>query len=190
MQDSASCCTNKLVMDSQKKERFTVLDWTGIFPDLNTIKNIWLFIKKKLKEDHTTTSLPKLIEAIKRMCVRDMPRNYFKKFGFNTKEAADGDRSEGGDDQILKTLKNCIKKSTQLNIFCRNNNVYFLHFKICIFQLVIFLLQTLSLDTTFISAGGLLGIYALQGNTSFIYQNVGSGKGSGLKRYYSTFDVG
>jgi hypothetical protein len=55
---------------------------------------------------------------------------------------------------------------------------------------VIFLLQTLSLDTTFISAGGLLGIYTLQGNTSFIYQNVGSGKGSGLKRYYSTFDVG
>jgi hypothetical protein len=39
--------------------------------------------------------------------VRDMPRNYFKKFGFHTKEAADGDKSEGRDDQILKTLKNC-----------------------------------------------------------------------------------
>jgi hypothetical protein len=48
MQDSAPCCTKKLVMDSQKKERFTVLDWTGIFPDLNTIKNCWSFIKKKV----------------------------------------------------------------------------------------------------------------------------------------------
>ncbi len=36
-------------------------------------------MKKKLKEDHTITSQPKLIAAIKRMWVRDMPKEYFQK---------------------------------------------------------------------------------------------------------------
>jgi transposase len=79
MQDGAPCHASKLVIESLKKEKFTVLEWPGNSPDFNPIENCWSFMKKKLKEDHTITSLPKLIEAIKRMWVRDIPKEYFQK---------------------------------------------------------------------------------------------------------------
>jgi transposase len=79
MQDGAPCHTSKLVMDSLKKQKLNVLEWPGNSPDLNPIENCWSFMKKKLKEGHTITSLPKLIAAIKRMWVRDIPKEYFQK---------------------------------------------------------------------------------------------------------------
>jgi hypothetical protein len=35
-------------------------------------------MKRKLKEDHTITSIPKLMQAIKKMWLKDMTRDYFK----------------------------------------------------------------------------------------------------------------
>lgn len=79
MQDGAPCHTSKLVMSCLKEKNIKVLDWPGNSPDLNPIENCWSFMKKKLKEDHTITSVPKLMHAIKMMFVTDMPKAYFVK---------------------------------------------------------------------------------------------------------------
>jgi hypothetical protein len=65
-------------MKRQKKERFTVLHWPGNSPNLYPNLTCCLFMKKKLKEDHTITSMPKLMEAFKKMWMRDMLWEYFK----------------------------------------------------------------------------------------------------------------
>jgi transposase len=80
LQDGAPCHKSKLVMNRLKEmeKEFTVLDWPGNSPDLNPIENCWSHMKRKLKgETHSTTSLPKLITAIKTMWVTDMPHSYF-----------------------------------------------------------------------------------------------------------------
>jgi transposase len=80
LQDGAPCHTSKLVMKRLKEmeDEFKVLDWPGNSPDLNPIENCWSFMKHKLKaEKFKTTSLPKLINAIKLMWVTDLPQQYF-----------------------------------------------------------------------------------------------------------------
>jgi transposase len=80
LQDGAPCHKSKLVMNRLKEmeKEFQVLDWPGNSPDLNPIENCWSQMKRKLKaERHSTTSLPKLITAIKTMWVTDMPHSYF-----------------------------------------------------------------------------------------------------------------
>jgi hypothetical protein len=54
------------------------MDWPGNSPDLNPIENLWSIMKKKLKEDHTITSLKKLQDAIKNMWVK-LPNDLMKK---------------------------------------------------------------------------------------------------------------
>jgi transposase len=61
-----------------KKERFSILDWPGNSHDFNPIENCWSHMKRKLKEDHTITSVPKMMQAIKKMWLKDMTRDYFK----------------------------------------------------------------------------------------------------------------
>jgi transposase len=80
LQDGAPCHTSKVVMNRLKemKAEFSVLDWPGNSPDLNPIENCWSYMKLKLKAARfDTTSLPKLIHAIKKMWVEDMPSSYF-----------------------------------------------------------------------------------------------------------------
>jgi transposase len=67
LQDRASCHTSKKVMGFLREKRIAVMDWPGNLPDLNPIENLWLIIKKGLKDNHTITSLPKLQEATKRL---------------------------------------------------------------------------------------------------------------------------
>lgn len=78
MQDGAPCHRSKKVMEVLRKEKFSILDWPGNSPDLNPIENCWSYMKKKLKEDHTITSVPKMMQAIKKMWVKDMSLDYFK----------------------------------------------------------------------------------------------------------------
>jgi transposase len=78
LQDRASCHTSKKVMGFLREERITLMDWPGNSPDLNPIENLWLIIKKGLKDNHTITSLPKLQEAIKRLWVK-MPNSLMRK---------------------------------------------------------------------------------------------------------------
>jgi hypothetical protein len=53
-----------------REKRVDVMDWPGNSPNLNPIENLWSIMKKKLKEDHTITSLNKLQDAIKKMWVQ------------------------------------------------------------------------------------------------------------------------
>jgi transposase len=70
LQDGAPCHTSKKVMAFLREKRVDVMDWPGNSPDLNPIENLWSIMKKKLKEDHTITSLNKLQDAIKKMWVQ------------------------------------------------------------------------------------------------------------------------
>ena len=79
LQDGAPCHKSKVVMESLKKEKFTIIDWPGNSPDLNPIENCWSYMKAKLKDDASVTSIPKLIAAIKKMWVKELPQEYFKK---------------------------------------------------------------------------------------------------------------
>ena len=81
LQDGAPCHKSKKVMEHLRtfEKEFSVMDWPGNSPDLNPIENCWSYMKMKLKNDHTITSLPKLIDAIKLMWVTEMDINYFKK---------------------------------------------------------------------------------------------------------------
>jgi transposase len=69
LQDGAPCHTSKKVMAFLKERKISVMDWPGNSPDLNPIENLWAIMKGKLKKDHTITSLPLLIKAIKMMWV-------------------------------------------------------------------------------------------------------------------------
>ncbi len=78
LQDRASCHTSKKVMGFLREKRIAVMDWPGNSPNLNPIENLWLIIKKGLKDNHTITLLPKLQEATKRLWVK-MPNNLMRK---------------------------------------------------------------------------------------------------------------
>jgi transposase len=78
MQDGAPCHRSKMVMEVLKKEKFSILDWPGNSSDLNAIENCWSHMKRKLKEDHIITSVPKMMQTIKKMWVHDMLRDYVK----------------------------------------------------------------------------------------------------------------
>jgi hypothetical protein len=78
LQDGALCHTSKKVMAFLREKRVAVMDWPGNSPDLNPIENLWSIMKKKLKEDHTITSLNKLQDAIKKMWVQ-MPNDLMMK---------------------------------------------------------------------------------------------------------------
>jgi hypothetical protein len=60
-----------------REKRVAVMDWPGNSSDLNPIKNLWSIMKKKLKEDHTNTSLKKLQDTVK-MWVQ-VPNDLMKK---------------------------------------------------------------------------------------------------------------
>lgn len=81
LQDGAPCHKSRRSMAvlKQKEKEFSVMDWPGNSPDLNPIENVWSVMKAKLKNDHSITSLPKLIKAIKIMWVSDMSKELFRK---------------------------------------------------------------------------------------------------------------
>jgi DDE superfamily endonuclease len=79
LQDGAPCHTRRKKMAVLKAEKIEAMDWPGNSPDLNPIKNLWSIMKARLKRDHTITSLPLLINAIKKMWVTDLPISMMKK---------------------------------------------------------------------------------------------------------------
>jgi hypothetical protein len=81
LQDGAPCHTSKLVKNylNESRDRFSIMDWPGNSPDLNAIENCWSYMKRRLMGNTNITSLPKLQEAIKRMCELDMGLSYFRK---------------------------------------------------------------------------------------------------------------
>ena len=81
LQDGAPCHTSKKSMAvlKEREKQFTVMDWPGNSPDLNPIENLWSIMKRRLKRDHTITSLEKLVEAIKRMWISEVPNSLCKR---------------------------------------------------------------------------------------------------------------
>jgi transposase len=81
LQDDTPCHKRKVVMNYLKESQvqFSIMDWPGNSPDLNPIENCWSYMKKKLKGNPGITSLPKLMEAIKMMWVKDMKLDYVQK---------------------------------------------------------------------------------------------------------------
>ena len=75
LQDGAPCHTSKrsIAVLKKKEKEFTVMDWPGNSPDLNPIENLWSIMKRKLKKNHTITSLEKLVKEIKVMWVNIKP---------------------------------------------------------------------------------------------------------------------
>jgi hypothetical protein len=55
------------------------MDWPGNSPELNPIESCWSYMKKKLEGNSDITSLPKLMEAIEMIWVKDMKLDYFQK---------------------------------------------------------------------------------------------------------------
>jgi hypothetical protein len=78
LQDRAPCHTSKKVMAFLREKRIAMVNWPGNSRDLNPIKNLWSIIKKRLKDNHTITSLPKLQEVIKRLWAK-LPNNLMRK---------------------------------------------------------------------------------------------------------------
>ena len=79
LQDRAPCHKAKRATALLATQDFTVMDWPGNSPDLNLIENLWSIMKRKLKSDHTITSLPMLHSALKRMWVSNLEPSLFKK---------------------------------------------------------------------------------------------------------------
>ena len=69
-QDFAPCHKAKQVMKYLKEMKIKVLDWPRNFPDLNLIQ-LWSIIKLRLRSQDCTTKT-KLVEAIIRICFRDL----------------------------------------------------------------------------------------------------------------------
>ncbi len=78
LQDGAPCHKSKKVMDFLKDKPFEVMDWPGNSPDLNPIENAWNYMKNKLKKKDVS-SVPKLMEEIKKLWVTEMSQEYFQK---------------------------------------------------------------------------------------------------------------
>ena len=83
MQYVAPCHKAKLVMEWLKSKIINVLSWSGISPNLNSIKNMWSLLKNKLQ--HTDTSLPILKEAIQKMWCMDISQDMCEKIKFDAK---------------------------------------------------------------------------------------------------------
>jgi transposase len=75
LQDSAPCHASKKIKGFLKDKPFEVIDWRGNSPDLNPIENAWNFMKNILTTGDIS-SVPKLKEAILKMCTQDISRDY------------------------------------------------------------------------------------------------------------------
>jgi hypothetical protein len=81
LQDGSPCHKSKVVINYlwESQDQFPIMDWLGNSPDLNLIENCWSYMKNKFKGNSDITSLPKLMEAIKMMWVKDMRLDYSQK---------------------------------------------------------------------------------------------------------------
>ena len=61
-QDGAPCHRVRSVKDMIRENGWTMIDWPGNSPDLNTIENLWNFIRDKLEQ--YLTNLPDLKREI------------------------------------------------------------------------------------------------------------------------------
>jgi transposase len=88
LQDGGPCHTSKKVMKFLKENKIPVLDGLENAQDLNPIENLWSIMKKKLQNDHSITSLPLFIAAIKRMWISGLPIRLMRKLSHSHDQEA------------------------------------------------------------------------------------------------------
>ncbi|GBL75324.1 hypothetical protein AVEN_194537-1 [Araneus ventricosus] len=69
LQDLAPCYNSKLVKKFQEK-KFTVLDWPGDSPTVNSSKNLWSIVKRRVSTMDCSTK-GKMIENVVKVWFRD-----------------------------------------------------------------------------------------------------------------------
>jgi transposase len=75
LQDGAPCHASKCIKAFLAQQDFQVIDWPGNSPDLNPIENCWNHLKNMLKKKDTS-SVPKLISAIKELWTQELTIDY------------------------------------------------------------------------------------------------------------------
>ena len=73
MQDGVPCHCSKIVTDSFRANRITLLKCPGNNFDLNLIENLWAVLEDEVADKHSS-NIPALIEAIKLVCIREIPK--------------------------------------------------------------------------------------------------------------------
>jgi hypothetical protein len=78
LQDGAPCHASKRIKTFLAQQDFQVIDWPGNSLDLNPIENCWNHLKNMLKKKDTS-SVPKLISAIKELWTQELTIDHLQK---------------------------------------------------------------------------------------------------------------
>ena len=78
LQDGAPCHKAKKVMEFLNTTGYEIIKWPGNSPDLNPIENAWAYMKRRL-DSISKSSVPVLIDEIKKMWVQDLSLDYWQK---------------------------------------------------------------------------------------------------------------
>lgn len=73
--DSATCHTARIVTEWFCERGIEVLPWPGNSPDINSIENLWQFMKNQLQQRHFS-SMAEFKETIKAIWVTDLSHDY------------------------------------------------------------------------------------------------------------------
>ena len=77
LQDNAPCHASRMTRRYLERKAIRTIDWPGNSPDLNPIENLWNEAKWQLHR-YDTTSIPKLVEALKELWQKGVDRSYCK----------------------------------------------------------------------------------------------------------------
>lgn len=78
MQGNATCHMAEKVMKWLSDMQVNIHEWSGNSPDLDPVEELWLHMKPK-HQGKNISSILRLVEAIKDICVHDINLKYCRK---------------------------------------------------------------------------------------------------------------